>query len=121
MNEGINCIYGDYGNIHVLEILNIKKAKMLISTVPNLHDNIRLVKIAKFANKNLITIINTHSAMDALLLYREGVDFVIFPEYLAGQKVADYLTHLDAKGIKKWGKNYREKLVDEIRKNRLFM
>ena len=121
MNEGINCIYGDYGNIHVLEILNIKKAKMLISTAPNLHDNIRLVKIAKFANKNLITIINTHSAMDALLLYREGVDFVIFPEYLAGQKVADYLTHLDAKGIKKWGKNYREKLVDEIRKNRLFM
>src|SRR3989338_6890227 len=121
MNEGINCIYGDYGNIHVLEILNIKKAKMLISTVQNLHDNIRLVKIAKFANKNLITIINTHSAMDALLLYREGVDFFIFPEYLAGQKVADYLTHLDAKGIKKWGKNYREKLVDEIRKNRLFM
>jgi len=71
--------------------------------------------------KNIITIINTHSAMDALILYREGVDFVIFPEYLAGQKVADYLTHLDPKGIKKWGKLYRMKLVEEIRNNKLFM
>ncbi len=121
MKEGVNCIYGDYGNIHVLESLNIRKAKMLISTVPNIQDNIRLIKIARLVNKNLMTIIDTHSAMDALSLYREGVDFVIFPEYLAGQKVADYLTHLDSKGIKKWGKHYREKLIEEIRNNRLFM
>ncbi len=119
--EGINCIYGDYGNLHVLENLNIKHAKMVISTVPNFNDNIRLIKISKSLNKNIINIINTHSSMDALLLYREGADFVIFPEYLSGQKVADYLIHLDGKGIKKWGRKYRMQLVDEIVKNKLFM
>ena len=119
--RGIQCVYGDYGNLHVLESVHIADAKFVISTVPNLHDNIRLIKLAKKTNKDVILIIKTHSAFDALMLYREGADFVIFPEYLSGQKVADYLVHLDSKSIRKWGKDYRMKLIDEIRNNRLFM
>lgn len=119
--RGVKCVYGDYGNLHVLESVHIADAKIVISTVPNLHDNIRLIKLSKKTNKDVILIIKTHSAFDALMLYREGADFVIFPEYLSGQKVADYLVHLDSKGIRKWGKHYRIKLVDEIRENRLFM
>ncbi len=119
--RGIRCVYGDYGNLHVLDSVNISEAKYVISTVPNLHDNIRLIKLAKKSNQNVILIVKTHSAFDALMLYREGVDFVIFPEYLSGQKVADYLTHLDSKEIKKWGRSYRLQLIREIRENRLFM
>lgn len=118
---GIDCVYGDYGNLYVLENLHIKDAKVIISTVPDLEDNLRLIDMVKQSNKKIITIMNTHSTMDALLLYREGADFVVFPEYMSGQKIADYLAHLNPKGIKKWGKHYRNMLVDEIRNNNLFM
>lgn len=121
LDHKINCVYGDYGNVHVLKSLNIEKAKAVISTVPNLNDNLRLIKMIKEHNKKTMIMITSNKAMDSLLLYREGGDFVVFPEYLAGQKVADYLVHLDPKGIKKWGKHYRLKLVEELRNNGLFM
>lgn len=119
--QGITCVYGDYGNYYILENLHIKDARVVISTVSDLKDNLRLINFAKKSNKKIITIINTHNPMDALLLYRDGADFVIFPEYLSGQKIADYLTYLDTNNIKKWGRHYREKLVEEIRNNKLFM
>lgn len=121
IKKGINCVYGDYGNLYVLENLNIKHAKTIISTVPNLNDNIRLIKLIKEKNKHAVIFVAAHKAMDALLLYGEGANFVVFPEYLAGQKVADYLTHLNNKNIKKWGKHYRTQLIDEIRNNNLFI
>lgn len=119
--ERVNCIYGDYANIHVLESVDIIKAKTIISTVPNLDDNIRLIKIVREKNKKAVIIVTSNKAMDSIMLYREGADFVVFPEYLSGQKVADYITHLDNAGIRKWGQQYRTKLIEDIRKNRLFM
>ncbi len=121
LQEGVHCVYGDYGNIHVLENLHIAQAKIVISTVPNFNDNLRLIKMVKDVNKKALLIITSNKTMDSLMLYRDGADFVVFPEYVAGQKVADYLIHLNSKGIKKWGKHYRISLVEEIRKNHLFM
>jgi len=121
LKKKINCIYGDYGNMYVLENVNIKDAKVVISTVPNLNDNIKVIKMVRESNKKGLIIVTAHKALDALLLYREGADFVVFPEYLSGQKVSDYLIHLNLKNIKKWGKYYRKQLVDEITTNHLFM
>ena len=121
IKKGINCVYGDYGNLYVLENLNIAHAKTIVSTVPSLQDNIRLIKLIREKNKHAIIFIAAHKAMDALLLYKEGADLVIFPEYLSGQKVADYMTHLNIKNVRKWGKYYREQLIDEIRNNNLFI
>ena len=119
--KGVNAVYGDYGNIHLLESLNLNKAKYVISTVPNLNDNLRLIRFAKESNERIIVMVASSNVMDSLLLYREGADFVIFPEYLSGQKISDYLVHLNPVSIKKWGKVYRKQLVDEIRNNSLFM
>ncbi len=121
IKEKINCVYGDYGNIHVLENVDIKKAKTIISTVPNIDDNLRMIKMVRQHNKDAVIIVASSRAMDSLMLYREGADFVVFPEYLSGQKVADYMIHLGSKDIKKWGQHYRQRLVNEIRKNKLFM
>ena len=107
--------------MHVLENLNLKSAKVVISTVPNQADNLRLVNMARGHNKKTVIVVTAHKALDALLLYREGADFVVFPEYLSGQRVADYLVHLNNKGIRKWGKHYRSQLVNEIRNNNLFI
>ncbi len=110
----VNCIYGDISNIDVLMHLNLKKAKMVISTVPNTMDNMFLIEMIRKEHKNCIVIVRSSSAFEALNLYKKGADFVVLPELLAGQKISDYLTHLKDKEIKKWGKTYKDNLAKSL-------
>ncbi len=119
IRQNIPCIYGDYSNMHLLEHLNLDKAKVVISTVPDLTDNKLLIKKVREVNKKAIIFISSHSVNDALILYKEGADFVIQPEVLAGQKLASYLNHLSEKGIRKWGKFYYDSMLDNVRKGGL--
>lgn len=110
----INCIYGDISNIDVLMHLNLKKARMVISTVPNTLDNMLLIEIIRKEHKDCIVIVRSSSAFEALNLYKKGADFVVLPELLAGQKISDYLTHLNDREIKKWGKTYKDNLAKSM-------
>lgn len=53
-NKKIPSIYGDIGNMEVLERLDFKKTKMLISTVPSMHSNLILIKTARKINKKIM-------------------------------------------------------------------
>lgn len=110
----INCIYGDISNIDILKHLNFKKAKMIISTVPNTTDNLFLIAMVRKEYKNCLIIVRSSSVFEAVNLYKKGADFVVLPELLAGQKISDYLTHLDDKNIRKWGKVYRDSLIKSL-------
>ncbi len=112
IKEQIPCLYGDYGTIDVLHAARIGKAKMIISTIPNFQGNLLLLKIAKGVNKNILVFVTARNAHDALELYTHGADFVAIPEFLAGQKICDYVTHLAPKEIRKWGQKYYQELED---------
>ena len=45
--EKVPCIYGDVGDIEILERLNLKEASMVISTVPDKNDNLLLIMETK--------------------------------------------------------------------------
>ena len=47
ISQKIPSIYGDIGDSEILERLNFKKAKMVISTVPTKNDNMMLIKEAR--------------------------------------------------------------------------
>jgi len=109
ISEGIPSIYGDYGNLDVLHAARIGKAKMIISTIPNLQENQLLLKIVKGVDKKILVFAAARTANEALELYKAGADFVAVPEILAGQKICDYVTHLATKDIRKWGqKNFTD-------------
>ncbi len=88
IRQKIPCLYGDIGDIEVLEKLNLDKAKLVISTVPDLADNLLLVRKFKQVNKKGVIFVTASQVDEALLLYKEEADYVILPHFLGGAYVS---------------------------------
>lgn len=107
--EEIGAIYGDIADYELYDELNLEQAKMVISTVPDIEDNLQLLR----AVKQPITIILAVDTADALKLYADGADYVLVPHTVG----ADYLSHLlsthglDRKFIHQQGKDQKERLL----------
>lgn len=86
--EGLNARYGDAEDADFIEDLNLKEAKMVISTIPDFDTNMFLTaKIGgEKAKTNLITI--SYNIDEALKLYENGADFVILPHFVGGHFAA---------------------------------
>lgn len=82
--QKIPVIFGDMGDPEVLEILDFKKAKMIISTSPDLHDNKLLLEDLKNKRVFAPVIVRAETIKEATVLYASGADYVIVPEILAG-------------------------------------
>src|SRR3989338_6884012 len=113
--QGIEAIYGDVSDQDFIEELLKIKPKIVISTIHNLEDNLEIIKTFRKFNKNGLIFVTTRDLMELKTLYEKGADFVILPELLTGQKIADYIRHLDKKSIKKWGEYYYKSISNEIK------
>ncbi|MBU0763141.1 MAG: NAD-binding protein, partial [Candidatus Altiarchaeota archaeon] len=89
IKEGMPCIYGDVGDIDVLEKLHLEKADMVISTVADDEDNMLLISETKYHNKNIPVIVTAENMREALELYDYGADYVIVPRMMSGVVVSD--------------------------------
>lgn len=87
----IPVIFGDMGDPEVLEILNLSRAKMIISTSADLHDNRVLLEDLKNKRISVPVIVRAETIKDATTLYRTGADYVIIPEILAGDALLDLI------------------------------
>lgn len=88
MKEKIACMYGDIGDIEVLERLNLKDASMVVSTIPTKRDNLMLIRKAKEANKDVIIFVAANQVEDALSFYDAGADYVILPHFIGGEHLS---------------------------------
>lgn len=104
-------VYGDLGDPDVLDALDLNDARMVISTAPNLDDNKLLLEELKTRKINIPTILRAETAEEAENLYKAGADFVIVPEILAGDYIAERLkSHLSGKYFEDRKEIEREKL-----------
>ncbi len=87
----IPCIYGDYATEEIFEKLNIRKAKFVISTIPDFDENIVLIKKIKRYNSKAIIFVVAERISEALDLYKKGADYVIMPQVLGGQKAFEVM------------------------------
>lgn len=88
IKKRIPCIYGDVGDVEVIERLPLKGAKMIISTVPSSRINILLIEKIKEVNEQAIIYVTSSSVEKALKLYDQGADYVILPHFLGGEHVS---------------------------------
>ncbi len=88
IREKVACLYGDIGDIEVLERLNLKDIYMVISTVPTKRENLLLIRKTKEANKNAIIFVTGNYVEEALSLYDAGADYVILPHFLGGEHLS---------------------------------
>jgi len=106
MDDGVPCIYGDIGNIEILERLNIKDARLILSTIPRFAENEVLIQHARREKSKAMVVVSAQYVEEALRLYKAGADFVVMPKYLTGKMLAIYthrLLHgrLDIKDIRR--------------------
>ncbi len=95
INEKIPCIYGDLGDAEVLERLNLKEAKMIISTIPTKKDNLLLIRKTKEQNKKAVVFVTSNNVDSALKLYNAGADYVILPHFLGGEHVSLLIENIE--------------------------
>ena len=88
ISEGTSCIYGDISDVDIIERIDLKDIKMLISTIPDKNDGLWLIKKTKEANKKATIFVTAYTVDDALDLYDTGADYVILPHFLGGEHVS---------------------------------
>ncbi|MBD3310083.1 hypothetical protein GF351_02595 [Candidatus Woesearchaeota archaeon] len=88
IKKKIPCLYGDIGDREILERLDFRDVEMVISTVPEKIDNLRLLKLVKEVNKKALVVVTANHVEDALDLYDEGADYVVLPHFLGGEHVS---------------------------------
>lgn len=94
--RNIPCLFGDVTDEEILDQMNLEKAKIVISTVPYLEDNLVLVSRAKLKNSSALILATASYPEEEEELYRSGADYVIVPHLLGGKHVAHLLSeHAD--------------------------
>jgi len=88
INAEESCIYGDINNVEVLDKLNLRKVKVIISTVPGESDNLFLLDYVKKINPKVRVLLTAQHVHEAEKLYEKGADYVIVPHILSGEKVS---------------------------------
>lgn len=116
-NMGVPCMYGDICDPEILERLDIKKTKMLISTATSYKDNLLLLRKIKALNNYIPVIVTAHKIDQALELYKMGADYVILPHFLGGDMVSSMLPDFEANQLRMLMVKYRH--IDDLlqRKN----
>ena len=97
--RGFHCIYGEVDDEEIIEKMNLKGLKLLISTVPGMHENLLLIKKTRAVNKKARIIATSQSTDDALKLYKAGADYVTLPHFLGGEHIAGIVTGVRQKRI----------------------
>jgi Kef-type K+ transport system membrane component KefB len=87
----IDSIYGDVTSPEIFEKIDIKNLKLVICTVPDYEDNLRVLKKIKESNNRAPIILTATRISEALDLYREGADYVILPKVIAGKELSNLL------------------------------
>lgn len=89
--EKIHVLFGDVGDPEILEFLNLEKSKLIVSTAANIDDSLVLLAELKRRKARTIVMVRASSADDAEVLYKAGADYVILPEIVSGDFVAQVL------------------------------
>lgn len=91
IGQRIPAIYGDVGDIEILDKIDLEDAKVIVSTIPNLNDNLVIIEETRKRNSNTLIFITAKDINNALALYNTGADYVILPNMLGGERVSEFL------------------------------
>lgn len=104
---GAHYLYGDVGDLELLEELNLDRSKLLVSTITDLQINLSLLKWLQKDNPDIVFICSTEGVKEAAELYEEGAAYVMLPHYIGSEKISAFIKK---SGLRKSEfKKFREK------------
>lgn len=97
--RGIDHLYGDIGDPEILERANLEQARLVISTSPDLRDNLALLAHVRDFPERPRTVVRAETEQEAESLYDAGADYVLLPHITSGQYLGKTLALDPAMGI----------------------
>lgn len=95
VHREINCLFGDISDYEILEKAQIEDARLVISTVPDIEDNLLLLEAIRGKKKKALAVMCAQEASDAIELYKNGADYVMLPQLAGGRHLARLLVEKD--------------------------
>jgi len=92
VRDGYHCIYGNVTDEEIIHKMNLREIKILVSTVPELSENLLLIRKVRDVNKKAKIFVAANEIEEALRLYDHGADYVILPHFLGGEHVGNIIT-----------------------------
>ena len=105
--KGVDCRYGDAGDLEFLNELDFTKAKMVVSTIPDFDTNMLLICKVREINTKAIIIVVSHRIDEAMELYNKNATYVIMPHFLGAHHAA---TLIESCGLD-YNKFLRERIL----------
>jgi Kef-type K+ transport system membrane component KefB/voltage-gated potassium channel Kch len=87
-NRKVHRLFGDISDLDIQQRAKIDEAKLVISTIPDIQDNILLLRELKHENRRAKVVVMALDSKDAKQLYKEGADYVILPHLAGGRQIA---------------------------------
>jgi len=109
IKKKISSIYGELKSHETLKKVELKKLKLIISTIPNFEENLYLLEKVKEVNSAAVVILTASRISETKELYEKGADYVIAPKMLAGDELIDLL-RTGKKGIAKAKKEHLKRM-----------
>lgn len=89
--RGALAICGDITDPHIQDLCYLEKAKVIISTIPDLEDSLEILQTVRKKNAKAKIILTAKDEPEALELYAKNAPYVILPHFIGGLHVADLL------------------------------
>ncbi len=101
-------LFGDISDLDIQQRAKLDSARLVISTIPDIEDNLLLLKELKHENRKAKIVMMALEGKEARILYSQGADYVVLPHLAGGRQIA--------KLISENGLSKLEKLKEKDRK-----
>lgn len=98
--KNLSVLFGDISDLDIQEKVQLEKAKLVISTVPDIEDNLILIERMNYVNKFSKIIVVAQDRQDAKALYKAGADYVVLPHLAGSRQIAKILKEDSYQNIK---------------------
>lgn len=98
-SKKVHRLFGDIADLDIQERAKLDRAKLVISTIPDLEDNLLLLKELQHENRKAKIVVMAMEAYEAKALYRAGADYVVLPYLAGGRQISKILDEDDLSKI----------------------
>lgn len=88
----IDAFFGDITDLEIQDIANLDDARLVISTVSDIDDNLLLLESMRRNKKAAKVIVVAQDQDEAERLYKSGADYVVLPHLAGGRHIAKVIS-----------------------------
>src|SRR5680860_231998 len=99
-SKKIHRLFGDIADLDIQTRANLDSAKLVISTIPDLEDNLLLLQELRHENRKAKIVTMAMEGHEAKTLYKAGSDYVVLPYLAGGRQIAKILDENNLNKIK---------------------